>query len=187
VGGLYSPQVVSRVARVRPTVTRRKDPGRGLRDSGRADCAATYDDANRSPEFGSSYSSTVRYRARTLRRRPRRASTSFTPTATRPDTSFSTRGSGQVDFYDEGSRWTGYGAGDLASGEVQRFDADGRRHESTTLPIPPDGGRWASPRIFRAGRRGVASRRPRRRRSAVRWRRRLPHGRRRAHPGDVTS
>jgi len=108
VGGLYSPQVVSRVARVRPTVTRRKDPGRGLRDSGRADCAATYDDANRSPEFGSSYSSAVRYRARTLRRRPRRASTSFTPTATGPDTSFSTRGSGQVDFYDEGSRWTGY-------------------------------------------------------------------------------
>jgi len=41
------------------------------------------------------------------------------------------RGSGHVDFYDEGSRWTGYGAGDLASGEVRRFDADGRPREST--------------------------------------------------------
>jgi hypothetical protein len=51
------------------------------------------------------------------------------------------RGSGHVDFYDEGSRWTGYGAGDLASGEVQRFDANGRRRESTTLPILPDSGR----------------------------------------------
>jgi hypothetical protein len=49
------------------------------------------------------------------------------------------RQTGHVDFYDEGSRWIGYGTADPFSGTVQRFDVNGRRRESTELPILPGG------------------------------------------------
>lgn len=48
------------------------------------------------------------------------------------------RRAGRIEFYSAASRLTGTGTIDTSFRRVERFSADGRRHESLSVPLPPE-------------------------------------------------